>query len=118
MNSLNRMSFCILACPCDFSRWCVSLAGEEDPVCHRTPQRCQEGDGGEPLPVSRAISAEREGEHSHPLGGTGTLDELGHPQRPPRVPGPATEPWILLRAGSAGAARAWAGVMHPLPEAT
>lgn len=83
MNSLNRMSFCILACPCDFSRWCVSLAGEEDPVCHRTPQRCQEGDGGEPLPVSRAISAEREGEHSHPLGGTGTLDELGHPQRSP-----------------------------------
>lgn len=89
MNSLNRMSFCRLACPGDFSRWCVSLAGEEDPVCHRTPQRCQEGDGGEPLPVSRAISAEREGEHSHPLGGTGTLDELGHPQRPPQSAWPS-----------------------------
>lgn len=83
MNSLNRVSFCRLACPGDFSRLGVSLAGEEDPVCHGTPQTCQEGDGGEPLPVSRAISAGREGEHGHPPGGTGTLDELGHPQRPP-----------------------------------
>ena len=83
MNSLNRVSFCRLACPGDFSRLGVSLAGEEDPVCHGTPQTCQEGDGGEPLPVSRATSAGREGEYGHPPGGTGTLDELGHPQRPP-----------------------------------
>ena len=82
MNRLNRVSSCRLACPGDFSHWCVSLAGEEDPVCYGTPQKCQEGDGGEPLPVSRAISAGREGEWGHPLGGMGTLDELGHPQRP------------------------------------
>lgn len=54
-----------LACPGDFSPWCVSPAGETDPVHHRTLQRREEGDCGEPLPVSRAASTGREGER-HP----------------------------------------------------
>lgn len=54
-----------LACPGDFSPWCVSPAGKTDPVHHRTLQRREEGDCGEPLPVSRAASTGREGER-HP----------------------------------------------------
>lgn len=45
---------CRQACPSDFSPWGVSPAGEADPVHHGPPERHQEGDRGEPLPVSRA----------------------------------------------------------------
>lgn len=73
---------CRRTCPGDFSPWCVSPAGEADPVHHGPPQRHQEGDRGEPLPVSRAA------------GGTGALGEnsvsCSGTRGPQEGPGPAT----------------------------
>ena len=77
---------CRLACPGDFSSWCVSLAGAADPVHHGLSQGHQKGGCGEPLPVSRAVA---------PLGGTSALGQhsvfcLGT-QRPQEGLGPATQ---------------------------
>lgn len=87
---------CRLACPGDSPPWRLCLVGEADPVHHRTPQTCHEGDCGEPLPVSRAgvgwgASSSR-WDHTVPWGRCLEVWE---------GPGPATLP-CTSSAGAAG----------------
>lgn len=90
----------------------MSLTGETNPVHHRTPQKRQEGDRGEPLPVSRATSGERSRERSASGRRVPQMSALSSAWALTEVLegfAPAAEHRMLPWAGCAGAARAGPG---------